>query len=321
MYDTIIIGSGPAGMTAGIYAARREMKALIIGREPGGQVIWASTVENYPGFKQIDNIDLINKWQEHVKGLGVEMKIEEVKEIKPIKGYFEIYTSREKYQAKTVIVTIGLMPRRLAIPGETEFTGRGISYCANCDSPFYRGKTVAVIGGGNSALDAAELLSKIAKQVYLVHRRQEFRAFEALISEVKSRPNIKLLLDSEVTRITGQDKLEKIVVKNIPSGQETELTVDGVFIEVGRIAHTDLVAGLVERNEQGQILIDEKCHTKTSGLFAAGDVTNSPYKQITVAIGQATIATLAAYEYLQLKQGKKTGPIFDRGAHHAAKSE
>lgn len=304
MYDTIIIGAGPAGMAAGIYAARREMKTLIIGQTTGGQVVWASEIENYPGFRMISGTDLITKWQEHVAGFGVKIEQAEVKKIAKTEDGFKLFTAKEEFETKTVIITMGLMPRRLAIPGEERLTGRGISYCANCDSPFYRDKTVAVVGGGNSALDAAELLSKIAKKVYLIHRRNEFRGFEALIKEVEERSNIELVLSSEVKEIIGEQKVEKIKIEDIKSKKTNDIAVHGIFVEVGRIAHTDLVADLVVRNKANQIVVDEKCRTKTPGIFAAGDVTNTPYKQISIAIGHATISALAAYEYLQLKQGK-----------------
>jgi thioredoxin reductase len=196
---------------------------------------------------------------------------------------------------------MGLSPRRLEIPGEKEFNGRGVTYCANCDAPFYKNKDVAVIGGGNSALDAAEYLSKIANQVYLIHRREEFRAFEALIEEVEARDNIELVKNSEVKNIEGQEKVERIRVYNKKEDKETEIQVQGVFIEVGRIAKTDLVADLVERNEGSQIKTNEICETATPGLYAAGDVTTTPFKQITVACGQGTIAALAAYQYLNSK--------------------
>ena len=311
VFDTIIIGSGPAGITAGIYAVRREMKALVIGKEPGGQVVWASEVENYPGFKKIDNIELITKWNDHAKALGVEFKIEEIQRIEKSNNGFTLYASKEKYEAKTVIIAMGLVPRRLAIPGEEEYIGKGISYCANCDSPFYRDKIVAVVGGGNAALDAAEILSKIAKQVFLIHRREDFRGFEALVDEVKSKKNIELVLNSEPKEIIGSERVTAIKVVN-KNKQEREIIVDGIFIEIGRIAHTDLVADLVERTKQNQIIVDDKCRTKTPGLFAAGDVTTTPYKQITIAMGQGTIAALAAYEFIQLGQGNDVGPILDR---------
>jgi len=307
VYDTIIIGSGPAGMTAAIYAARREMKVLVIGKELGGQMVWASSIENYPGFKKIDNYDLIVKMQEQVKGLGVEIKTGEVKKIeKGNEGIFILHTSKDNYEAKTVVVAMGLAPRRLAIPGEEEFNGKGVSYCANCDGPFYRNKVVVVVGGGNAALDAAEVMSKIAKKVYLIHRRNEFRGFEALIQDVEERKNIELFLETGVKEISGRGKVERIKIMNNKTGEEKELAVDGIFIEVGRIAHTDLVSDLAERDENGQIVVDEKQETKTPGLFAAGDVTNkSEFKQITIALGQATIAALAAYQYLQMKEGEK----------------
>jgi len=303
IYDIIIVGAGPAGLTAGIYAARREMKTLVIGKEVGGQMIWASEIENYPGFKSINSYDLVMKMQEQVKALGVEIKTTEIKKIDKNEEGFTLYTNKEEYKTKTVIMALGLSPRRLAIPGEAELAHKGVSYCANCDGPFYKSKVIAVAGGGNSALDAAEVLSKIGKQVYLIHRRDEFRAFEVLIEDVKERDNIELLLDTEIKEIIGKDRVEKIKVVNNKTQEEKEIAVDGVFVEVGRIANTDLVADLVERDKKDQIIVDENQNTKTPGLFAAGDVTNkSNFKQITIAMGEATIAALAAYQYLQLKR-------------------
>jgi thioredoxin reductase (NADPH) len=215
-------------------------------------------------------------------------------------------TNKEEFLTKTVIVTIGLSPRRLAVPGEIEFGGKGVSYCANCDGPLYRGKNVAVVGGGNAAFDAAEVLSKIASQVYLIHRNKEFKAFDALVSEVENKENIIILSDTKIKEITGDGKVEKIVYTNI-SEEEQEIKVDGVFIEIGRIASTDLVAEFIDRDEKMQLTVNNKMETKTPGMFAAGDVANaSEFKQITVAIGQATIAALAAYKYLQGKDSVKT---------------
>lgn len=312
IFDILIIGSGPAGLTAAIYAARREMRALVIGKELGGQVMWASEIENYPGFKNIQATDLIFKIQEQVTNLGVTIENTEIKKIEKKKDIFFVYSQNNIYQAKTILVAMGLSPRRLEIPGEIEFGGRGVTYCANCDGPFYKNKTVAVVGGGNAALDAAEVLSKIANQVYLIHRNDQFKAFDALVSEVKSKPNIEMLTFSNIKEIKGQQKVESILVKGESLPQEREIKVDGVFIEIGRIAHTDLVADFVELNQEKQIVVDRLGQTKTEGMFAAGDVTDTPYKQITVAMGSATIAALSAYQYLQLKQGKKIVPILDR---------
>ncbi len=314
MYDIIIIGSGPAGMTAGIYAARREMKTLIVGKELGGQVALASEIENYPGFKTISAIELVYKMKDQVEALGVEIKGAEIKRIeKKEDGTFELISEQETFQAKTVLIAMGLSPRRLEIDGELEFNGKGVSYCANCDGPLFRDKRVAVVGGGNSALDAAEMLSKIAKEVYLIHRRGEYRGFEALIEEIIARKNIHELRNSEILKIEGDSKVEKIIVHNNKEKKNQEVQLDGVFVEVGRIAHTDILEDLVERNASNQIIVDELGATKTPGLFAGGDVITSSFKQITVAIGTATTAALSAYQYLQLKAGDEKKVVLDRG--------
>jgi NADH-dependent peroxiredoxin subunit F len=314
IYDTLIIGSGPAGMIAAIYAARREMKALVLGRELGGQVIWASEIENVPAYKTITNIEFIQKMSEQVKCQGVEIKTEDVKRlVKLADDNFEVTTASGTYLARTVILALGLMPKRLAIPGEEALTGRGVSYCANCDGPFFRNKTIAVIGGGNAALDAAEVMSKIAAKVFLLHRSEKYAAFDALVGEVSKRENVEMRTLTETLEIVGENKVTGVRVRDKRDGKEELIELDGVFVEVGRIAHTDTVADLVDRDEKAQILVNEKCQTKTPGLFAAGDVTQVPFKQITVACGQGTIAALAAYEYLQLKGGGSANKIADKG--------
>jgi alkyl hydroperoxide reductase subunit F len=314
MYDVIIIGLGPAAVSAGIYTIRRELKTLIIGKEPGGQVMWASEIENYPGFNSIKSFDLIRKMQEHLDYFKAEIKNDEVTEIRKNDDWsFTVFTNKDSFRTKTVIVAIGLSPRRLAILGEEKFVGRGVTYCATCDGPFYKGKDVAVVGGGNAALDAAEYLSKIANQVYLVHRRDEFRGFESMVGNVKCCANIELVLSSEIKEISGQDKVEKIKAANVKSGEEREIKVDGVFVEIGRIANTDLVSGLVDRNEKNQIIVDEKCQTNQPGIFAAGDVTNGKFKQIIIAAGQGAVAALSAYQYIQKLGGKSVVTILDRG--------
>lgn len=303
MYDVIIIGSGPAGMTAGIYAVRREMKTLIIGKETGGQLVWANEIENYPGFDLITSYELIDRIKTQTAKAGATMISDEVKKIEKDKdGYFIVFTGRESYTAKTVIITLGLSPRRLAVPGEVEFNGKGVSYCANCDGPFYKNKTVAVIGGGNSALDAAELMSKIASKVYLIHRNDVFKAFDSLVTEVKARENIEIILNSGIKEITGQNKAEMITINDQQSGLERKIQIDGVFVEIGRIASTDLVAQFVDRDKNNQIIVTTKMETRTPGLFAAGDVVSCEFKQITIAMGQATIAALGAYQHIQMSQ-------------------
>jgi len=304
MYDTIIIGAGAAGLTAAIYAIRREMNIMVISRDIGGQMLWTNEIENYPGFSSITGYELIEKMKQQALGFGVEIKETEVKRIEHLgDGSFLVHTGRDTFSARTVIVTMGLSPRRLAVPGELELSGKGVTYCATCDGPFFKNKSVAVIGGGNSALDAAELMSKIASQVYLVHRSREFKAFEALVQEVKSRKNIEIILDSQIKEISGDNKVEKMILINNDTKEERELSIEGVFVEIGRIASTDLVAEFAERNTQNKIIINDRCETKTPGLFAAGDVTNSEFKQITIATGQGTVAALAAYQYIQQQKG------------------
>ncbi len=304
MYDTIIIGSGPAGMTAGMYASRREMKTLIIGKEPGGQMVWAHEIENYPGVKRISAFELVQIFREQVLSFGVEMKDAEVKKVEKTEtGSFKVYYDNEMAEARTIIISIGLSPRRLAIKGEEEFNGKGVSYCANCDGPFFRGKKVAVVGSGNSAFDAAEVLSKIASEVYLLVRNEDsIRAFDSLVAEIKKRSNIHLRLNTVIEEIAGENKVERINCANIKENTKEVIDLDGVFVEIGRIASADLFADFVERTEAGRIIVDNQCATKTPGVFAAGDVTDlSEFKQISIATGQATIAALSAYKYLQGK--------------------
>lgn len=303
IYDTIIIGAGPAGFTAAIFATRREMKTLVIGRETGGQVVWAGEIENYPGFKSIESYEFIERFKDQAISCGAELKEAAVEKIEKLADEnFKVTTSRDEFIAKSIILAIGLSPRRLTVPGELEFSGKGVSYCANCDGPLYRGKPVAVIGGGNAAFDAAEVLSKIASKVYLLHRNNDFKAFDSLISDVKARENIEIIGDVKIKSVTGDKKVDKLCYEFNDKKEEKEILVDGIFIEIGRIANTDLVADFVERDEKMQLVVNNAMETKTPGMFAAGDVTNaSEFKQITVAIGQATIAALNAYKYLQKK--------------------
>lgn len=306
MYDSIIIGGGPAGLTAAIYAARREMKTLVITNHVGGQIIWASTIENYPGFKEISSLDLVAKMEEQVKSLGVEIKLGAVEKIeKQEDENFAVSFKGEKILAKTVIAALGCDRRKLGVPGENDFTGMGVAYCANCDGPLFRNKTVAVVGGGNSALDSAEMLSKIASKVYLVHQFAEFQAFEALVKEVKNRENIEIILESKVEEILGDKKVSSIKIRGVKDNSSREIPVDGIFVEIGFEVKTDLVANMVKLNERKEILIDENNETSLKGLFAAGDATPTLYKQITTATGSGTIAALGAYRYIQMKEGNE----------------
>ncbi len=302
MYDLIIIGAGPAGFTASIYATRREMKTLIISREIGGQIIWANDIENYPGFKTISNFELINRLKEHSVSFGAKLEEKEVVEvIKNTDESFTIITKNKEYKSKTVILALGLIPKQLKVPGENEFNGKGISYCANCDGPFYRDKIVSVVGGGNSAFDAAEVMSKIANKVYILNRSEEYKAFDVLVKKVKEIKNIEIINNAKITEIIGENKVEKIKYINSKTNKGDKLITDGIFIEIGRKANTQIVDHLVKTDDFGQIIVDKNNMTNTAGLFAAGDVVSGTFKQIPIASGQGTQAALSAYQYIQEK--------------------
>ncbi|MDI6825632.1 MAG: thioredoxin-disulfide reductase [Candidatus Aenigmarchaeota archaeon] len=297
MYDVIIVGAGPAGLTAAIYTSIRNLKTLVLSKGLSDQVLEASYIENYPGFEKIEGYKLIQKFEEQVRDFGVEIILEEVIEITPKNKEFIVKTTEKEYKSRTIILAFGKTPRTLNIPGEKEFTGKGISYCANCDAPLFRDKTVAVIGGGNAALDAALLLNDIAKKVYLVHRRDEFRGFESLVEEVKKK-NVEFILNSVVTEFKGAELLKSMIIENVNTKEKKELKVDGVFIEIGSEVKTDFIKGLVELDDNNYIVINNNCETSHPGIFAAGDVTNIPFKQIVVAAGEGAKAGLNAYNYL-----------------------
>lgn len=304
-YDVIIIGGGPAGLTAGIYASRRKLKTLIITMAVGGQVLLSRSVCNYPGFLNVSGISLINRMKKQAEKAGAEIILDEVKQILPQEKEFLVKTETKEFLARALILAFGKKPRSLNIPGEKEFIGKGVSYCATCDAPFFKNKIVAVVGGGNSALDAALLLSKFAKKVYLVHRREEFRGFETLVEEVKKKKNVELVMNSILTEIKGGQKVSSVVVKNLKTGETKEVAVEGVFVEIGYEVDPSLVKGLVKLDEYNQIVVDSKCRTFypnsekiRPGIFAAGDVTNVIFKQIVVAAGEGAKAALAAYNYL-----------------------
>lgn len=303
MYDIIIIGGGIAGLTAALYARRREMKTLLLTKDIGGQINWAGHIENYPGFDLIGAAELNTRLENQGRRAGYEIKLEEAKKINRLSdGNFQVLTDNDNYDAKTIVFSLGLTPRLLNVEGEKELLGRGLSYCANCDGPFFKGKKVAVIGGGNSALDAAEMMSKIASEVHLIHRRSRFKAFESLITGVLKQSNIKLHFDCEVKKIDGRDQVTGLTIIHNSDNKTESLQVDGVFIEIGHMAQSDLVADLVKRDIHGQIVIDDDCRTDCPGLFAAGDITTTKHKQLSVSAGQGTIAALSAYEYLQYIQ-------------------
>jgi len=299
MYDVIIVGAGPAGLTAAIYTSRRKMKTLVLSKGLSDQVSETPHIENYPGFLKIEGFKLLQKFEEQVRDFGVEIIFEEVVEIKSRGKSFIVKTvTKKSYEAKVLILAFGKIPRTLEIPGEKEFTGKGVSYCATCDAPLYKNKTVAVIGGGNAALDATLLLSKIAKKVYLVHRRDEFRGFESEIDKVKKRKNIELVLSHVAVEFKGNKVIKSIIIESKKTGKKNEIKVDGAFVEIGSIVKTDFVKDLVKLDKNGYIIVNKNCETSHPGVFACGDVDNTPFKQIVVAAGEGAAAGLMAYNYL-----------------------
>ncbi|MEM5882830.1 MAG: FAD-dependent oxidoreductase [Candidatus Aenigmatarchaeota archaeon] len=306
MYDVIIIGGAAAGLTAGIYAARRKLKTLILTKDIGGQASLAFQVENYPGFLKISGLELMQKFYQQAINSGAEIIFEEVLEIKEKGNNYLVKTAGKEYESKAVILAFGKTPRSLNVPGEKEFIGKGVSYCAVCDLPLFKGKTIAVIGGGNSALDAALNGSEIAKKVYLIHRRKEFRGFEELVEKVKEKKNIEFVLDSVVKEIKGKKFVEAIIVENVLTEEEREIKVDGVFVEIGFETKIDFVRELVKIDQNNQVMINKKCETFypnsdkiRPGIFAAGDLTDSPFKQIITSAAEGAKAALQAYNYVK----------------------
>lgn len=312
MHDVIIIGGGPAGLTAGIYAVRRTLKTLVITEEFGGVVTTVPKIENYPGFKEISGMELMKRMEEQAKSSGVEFKGgEHAEKIIEENGGFKVKTEVSEYNAKAIILSFGKSPRKLEVPKEKEFENKGISYCVNCDGPLFKDEVVCVVGGGNSALDTALVMSEIGKKVYLIHRRDEFRGFESMVEKVKSKGNVEFILDSVVKEFKGDNMLKSAVIENVKTGEIKEIQVAGTFIEVGSVVETGFVKDLVKIDENNHIVVNEKCQTfypnsdkLRPGIFAAGDVTNSVFKQIVIATGQGAIASLQAYNYIKGTEGQ-----------------
>jgi thioredoxin reductase (NADPH) len=299
MYDVIIVGAGPAGLTAALYCARRSLKTLVLSGDVGGQITKTYEIENYPGIDKISGIELSMRFKEQAERFGAEIILNEVKSIAKNNDAFTVKTSSAEYECQALILTFGKKPRNLNVPGEEEFKGRGVSYCATCDAPFFKNKIVAVVGGGNSALDAAILASKIAKQVYLIHRSDSFRGEQYLIDQVDGAENINILFNTEIKVVKGDN-----IVKSIDLNNGENLTVDGVLVEIGYVVDRSLAENLVDIDNKNQIIINNIQETSVPGIFAAGDLSQTPYKQIVISAGEGAKAALACFDYLQKKQGK-----------------
>lgn len=306
MYDTIIIGGGPAGLTAAIYAGRRSLKALLLTRDIGGQAAKTFDIENYPGIVHTTGPALAKTMQEQANSFGAEIKYEEVKSVTQKDACFEIKTSTSQYESKTIIIASGKKPLELRVPGEEEFKGKGVTYCATCDAPFFRKKSVVVVGGSNSALDAAILCSEIAEKVYLVHR-SVLSGEQVMIDKVKASENVEIILPDEIKEIKGDQVVKSVTLK---SGREIEAS--GVIVEVGYTIDSSLFSELVKINEKKQIITDLSQNTSVPGIFAAGDLTEAPYKQIVIAAGEGAKSALSAYDYIMKLENRK-GIIGDWG--------
>ena len=301
MYDILIVGAGPAGMTAAIYGQRGGKKTIVFDKlSYGGQVINTAEVANYPGMPNMTGLDFAEKTYNQMKDLGAEMNYEEIAEVKdadkPIKTV--ITTSGKEYQCKAIIIATGSSPRPLGVENEERFKGAGISYCATCDGAFFRNKTVAVCGGGNTALEDAEVLSDIAEKVYLVHRRDEFRADATNVKRVKGKKNVELVLDSVVTAINGERFIQGLEVQNKKTEEKRELKIDGLFVAIGQMPENSIFKEIVKLNKAGYIEAGENCLTGTDGIFAAGDCRTKKVRQITTAVSDGAIAALAAIEHI-----------------------
>ena len=293
MYDIIIVGAGPAGLTSAIYA-RRAMKSVLVleALSYGGQIINTLSIENYPAMPGVSGFDFATNLYNQAKDLGADIKFEKVLEIKD-GSLKKVVTSKGSYECKCVIIATGCENRKLGLPLEEELTGRGISYCATCDGNFYKGKIVAVVGGGNTALEDALYLSDIASKVYLIHRREEFRGEESTLNLLKKKGNIEFILNSNVTKLVGNDKLEKIIVND-----DKEMEVSGLFIAIGKIPENENFRKLIDLDDNGYIDSSEDCHTNVSGIFVAGDARKKDLRQLVTATSDGAVAANEAIKYI-----------------------
>ena len=299
IYDTVIIGSGPAGLAAAIYAERAELNAIVIEKNvvSGGQVLTTYEVDNYPGVQGIGGYDLGMKFREHADSLGAEFVEDEVVRVETDGAVKKVVCTGNTYETKTVIIATGASHRKLGVPGEEELAGMGVSYCATCDGAFFRGKTTAVIGGGDVAIEDAIFLARLCKKVYVVHRRDELRGAKSLQKKLFSLDNVEMVWDSVAQRIEGESRVERLVVSNVKTGETRELELQGVFVAVGISPNSEVFQGTVEM-ENGYIKAGEDCATSCPGIFAAGDVRTKNLRQIVTAVADGANAVTGVERYL-----------------------
>jgi thioredoxin reductase (NADPH) len=317
-YDVLVVGGASAGLTAAMYASRQGLKTLVITKDIGGQALLTNAIENYPPFEHIGGFELMQKFEQQARNFGAEFAYEEVLSITEHKegdgGGFIVKTNNKdtEYSGHALILAFGKTPRDLNVKGEKELKGRGVSYCAVCDGPFFKNKKVAIVGAGDPALEAALYLKELASQLYIIHRTDKPVGSEEsidLLLQNKGNNNnndkkFSFISNSIVNAINGNSKVESLTLYDSKTKSESKLDVDGIFVEMGYVARTDIVKDLVKLNGSKEIIIDKYCSTSTKGIFAAGDVTDVPYKQAIISAGQGAIAALSAYNYLQRLKGK-----------------
>lgn len=307
-YDILIVGAGPAGLTAAIYARRRMLRTVVVTMDIGGQVVLTDSIENYLGYTEKSGPGLAIIFEKQVRDYGAEIVIAEVKKIVKEASLFRVMTTVGDFVTRAVIVTGGRKPRRLCVPGEESLLGKGINNSLACDLTSCGGKRLAIVGGGNTALQRADIFSMVASKIYLVHRREEFRSDEVTLEKVRKNGKVELLLNTVIEEFEGESVLESIRIRNVKTGEVRELAVDTVFLDIGRDINLAYAKELVSTDANGKIVTDKSGRTSCEGLFAAGDISDSPYAQAIIAAGQGATAALTAYSYLT--EGKAPKVIY-----------
>jgi alkyl hydroperoxide reductase subunit F len=306
-YDVLVVGAGPAGLSASIYLIRKGLDIGIVAGNVGGQVAWTAGIENYLGYRVIEGAALVEKFNEQLARFPVGLSLDS-----SVTGFlrrgevFEVQCGERSFTARALVLATGKRPRLLGVPGERRFIGRGVAYCATCDAPLYRGKVTAVVGGGNSGMEGAIDLARLSPRVYLIESGDRLSGDAALVERVKGLERVEILLGTRVAEILGEEKVRGLHIKGAGREEGEDLPVEGVFVEIGLDPNSDAMGGFVDLNERGEVEVDCRCATSVPGVFAAGDVTSVPYKQIVVAAGEGAKAALSAYEYL-LKGKKREG--------------